>query len=440
GINLSASSNIQIQDNRIGSEADGTTSLGNQLDGVHLENSTSNLIYRNLIQGSGHVGVRIVDSSDNTVQAGNIGGSHSDGVLIVQSAGTASGNTIETTIGEGFTGLSLPNGGNGVDIVGASNNEINSNLLNNRLAGLEINGSTAVGNDFDGGLAYNNGKLGISIGDNIGTDHPNHQVNTGGGAGGGGPMLPDDGLNHPLITSASFDGTHTTITGTYLGDGNSQVSVEVYESNGADPSGFGEGERSVDSEDVTVPSDGNASFTLDGEEPPLYGANTVYSAIVERGTGSGGTDISEFSNAVKVVGASISGSVFNDVNGNGKQDPGEKGLAKQLVFVDRKGTGVFDDDIDPSAKTNSNGNFTLFGPPSGAIHLVTAVPSGFTQTLPNPKKPFYKINVAPLQHISGIIFGEEKAVAHIATIANPFNSTDSLDSKKRILDSLLSLI
>ena len=54
--------------------------------------------------------------------------------------------------------------------------------------------------------------------------------------------------------------------------------------------------------------------------------------------------------------ATISGTVFQDVNINGVQDPREPGLAGQTVFLDLSGSGTFETG-DPTATTDSNGNY-----------------------------------------------------------------------------------
>jgi hypothetical protein len=425
GIDLEASDGVQIFQNLIGTDINDTKAVPNRGDGIDLDNSSHNSLDENII-------------------GGNLG----DGVLIFQNLGeTADSNDFNNCIigtNNSEDEISIPNGLNGINIENGSDNSIENTLLyNNGLAGLEIDGASASGNDFFFGGIFNNHKLGISIGDNSGTDHPNHPVSTGGGAGAGGTPVPEEELNHPLITSAIANGNHATISGTYLGDSGTTFTINLYASSSADASGFGQGEQQVDSTQVTTDTNGNASFTFDENEVPFH-ASTFYSAFAAKSI-TGGADISEFGNAVKVTGATVSGTVFNDANGNGKQDPGEKGLAKQIVFVDANGDGSFDSDLEIFATTNSNGNFTLFGPPTGAIHLNLVVAGGFSQTLPNPKKPFYKLTIAPLSHTGGIIFGERKSAATAITSSALFspsmNSTmDDLLSKtkdKKLSDLLI---
>src|SRR5450432_855139 len=171
GIDLEATNGAQMFDNLIGTDVTATNAVPNKGDGIDLDNSSSN-------------------SLDEDIISGNLG----DGVLIFQNlVQTANSNDFNNCIigtNQSQGDISIPNGLNGIDIENGSNNLIsNSSLFNNGRAGLEINGSSASGNSFGGMGILNNHKLGISIGDNTGTDHANHPVSTGGGAGAGGTPM-----------------------------------------------------------------------------------------------------------------------------------------------------------------------------------------------------------------------------------------------------------
>lgn len=58
--------------------------------------------------------------------------------------------------------------------------------------------------------------------------------------------------------------------------------------------------------------------------------------------------------------STISGTVFNDLNMNGKFDPGEPGIAGRTVFLDIDGTGK-PDATNLSTTTDANGNFSFTG-------------------------------------------------------------------------------
>jgi hypothetical protein len=82
------------------------------------------------------------------------------------------------------------------------------------------------------------------------------------------------------------------------------------------------------------------------------------------------------------TGAAVTGIVFNDVNGNGRQDAGEKGLAGASVFPSAvKAEGVL-----PLATTDASGRYTLDNVAPGKVTIGVRAPgfrasSAATQTI-----------------------------------------------------------
>jgi len=74
----------------------------------------------------------------------------------------------------------------------------------------------------------------------------------------------------------------------------------------------------------------------------------------------------------------LGGIVFQDVNGNGLMDSGDKGLSGQTLTL-------FDDANNQIAQqtTGSNGLYVFFVP-AGTYHIVEALPPGVLQTTPTP--------------------------------------------------------
>jgi len=66
----------------------------------------------------------------------------------------------------------------------------------------------------------------------------------------------------PAITSAIFDGTFTTITGTLASAANATYTVELFINSVPNPSGYGEGERFFASLTVATDANGHAAFSL----------------------------------------------------------------------------------------------------------------------------------------------------------------------------------
>ena len=162
GIEISAAATGNtVRGNYIGTNAAGTSDLGNALDGVLIfgANNTVGGISaadRNIISGNDSNGVRLDGgvATGNTVEGNYIGtdvngtadlGNTLDGVLIF----AASSNTVGGTI-SGARNVISGNNNWGVRIVGAaSNNSIQGNYI-----GTNASGTAARGNSFDGVAIY----------------------------------------------------------------------------------------------------------------------------------------------------------------------------------------------------------------------------------------------------------------------------------------------
>ncbi|MDB5302334.1 MAG: Cna B-type [Phycisphaerales bacterium] len=78
---------------------------------------------------------------------------------------------------------------------------------------------------------------------------------------------------------------------------------------------------------------------------------------------------------------SITGTVFNDVNGNGVQDAGESPVANATVFLDLSHLGTLDP-VDPTALTNSSGIYTIANLGAGTYRVEVQAGQGLVQGAP----------------------------------------------------------
>jgi hypothetical protein len=77
--------------------------------------------------------------------------------------------------------------------------------------------------------------------------------------------------------------------------------------------------------------------------------------------------------------ATITGTVFNDINGNGKQDAGERGLARATVTgAPVQGQG----ELLRIGVTDENGRYTIPGVQAGKVMIGVQAPPGFRRTGP----------------------------------------------------------
>src|SRR6185312_3658265 len=81
---------------------------------------------------------------------------------------------------------------------------------------------------------------------------------------------------------------------------------------------------------------------------------------------TGGPSASTTSSAVvgPAVGT-VTGTLYNDINGNGSMDPGEEGIPGQVVFIDLNNNGKLDPG-EPAAVTTSSGVYTITNVPAGS--------------------------------------------------------------------------
>jgi hypothetical protein len=106
---------------------------------------------------------------------------------------------------------------------------------------------------------------------------------------------------------------------------------------------------------------------------------------------------------VQVAFGVISGTVFEDYNTSGVQDPGEPGLARQTVFLDLAGTGVLQPG-DPTAITDASGNFQLAVFSAGTYTLRQVLPGGVL--LSTPAAGSYTVTVARGANLTGRNFAD----------------------------------
>ena len=152
-------------------------------------------------------------------------------------------------------------------------------------------------------------------------------------------------------------------------------------------------------------------------------ANSIAVTLV-----SGGSSIAnEFGNFRGVLTGTISGSKFNDLNGNGVRDPGEPGLAG--VTITRTPTINDPAGANLSVVTDAQGNFTFAGVPFGNFTLTETVPAGFAQTAPpSPGTVSGTINFAQ-RDSSGHLFGNRALTGTVSgTKFNDANGNGARDA------------
>jgi titin len=279
----SAANNV-VQGNYIGIDVSGTKALPNAIDGVAVDaGATGNTVggtlagYRNVISGNARDGINI---GPNTAASGNV---IQGNFIGVDSSGTIA-------LGNGFHGLAI-HSGSANNLVGGTAAGAGNVIAYNLSSGVSLSDGFPTGNVVQGNSILGNADNGVRIilgayGNTIGGTDPAARniiayngndgvlVDTGTGnailhnsihdSGNLGIELVNGGNNNqsfPVVSSATSDGSSTTIVGTLTSTPDATYTLEFFANSVPNPSGYGEGETSLGIWTVTTDDSGNASFT-----------------------------------------------------------------------------------------------------------------------------------------------------------------------------------
>ena len=353
----------RIQGNRIGVD------VGNGLDGnrsgVRIQDGATGNTIGGTVAGDGNViggnlqdGVRIVDNSDDNRVQGNWIGTNSGGADLgnvrhgVWVEGGALATSSPTLIRIGGIGAGEPNtiafnDGDGVLVSGSGTAYV-------LITANSIHSNGELGIDLAGGTE---GASGWTANDAVGTwVGANHDPDTG----------PNKLQNYPSLSGAVWDGATLRLSGSLEAtDVVTSYRIHVYASSAADASGHGEGERYLGAFDLANIT-GTALFTNQAIAPlAAVGAGDW---ITVTATATTGTDpsTSEFSVAMQATSpGSISGTVYEDVNGNGAVLDDGVGRDGVDVFLYRDGGDQVADGVDDvlvaATVTAGGGNYSFGG-------------------------------------------------------------------------------
>jgi len=136
----------------------------------------------------------------------------------------------------------------------------------------------------------------------------------------------------------------------------------------------------------------NGSFTFPNLPPGTYNVREVVPANSQPTTpnpvsvtltaGQTTPATVNFGNSLQT--GTISGTKFNDTNGNGTQDTGEIGIPGVTIFLDTNNNGTADTG-ETQATTGTNGSYSFPNLQTGTYNVREVVPTGFTATTPNPR-------------------------------------------------------
>lgn len=139
---------------------------------------------------------------------------------------------------------------------------------------------------------------------------------------------------------------------------------------------------------------------------------------------SGGTNAAGVNFGNNFPTGSISGFKFNDLNGDGVNEPPEPRVANWSIYLDLNNNGSLDSN-EPSTLTNPQGNFSFINLPAGTYLVREVQQPGFRQTTPNPSP----ITVTNGTNATNISFGNSLVLGNISGVKfNDINANGRLDT------------
>ncbi len=262
--------NVDIVNNFIGVNATGTAALGNSY-GIQVWENASNVVIGGGLVGEGNV----------------ISGNSSHGIYVDDVDGTI---ILNNKIGVALNGVDpLGNGGHGIflendvdnTVVGQAND--GNTIAFNGLDGIRhyyccgYNGFSTNGNSIRANSIHSNGDLGIDL---AGNAAGGVTINDGAGDADTGP---NDYQNYPGLLIARNNGY---MYGLLVTRGSIQYTVDFFETDTCDDSGYGEGKTWLGSINVTTDPTGNALINTTLANAPALGRYVTTTATASDGSTS----------------------------------------------------------------------------------------------------------------------------------------------------------
>jgi len=401
----SSISGNQVTDIPSGYYQDGGKSIGGGIAAQADSTITASTISNNSVTGGG--GYSSQERSNYAAHPGGVG--FGGGVYAPASVNlTITNSTIYGNAAVGGAGGDFDAGpGDGAaGGTGAGGGIYSSDLT---LADSTVTGNTAMG----------------GAGGKITFYEPNYSPGNAGAAYAGGAFAGNATLTNSILSANTADGAFSDIS-TFIvtdGSGNNLIGVGrgfTPNSDGAFINGVNGNKVGINNPLLSViGNNGGPTHTM----VPLPGSPAIdagNNGLIPPGITTDQRGLPRIVGKAIDIGAtefqaSIFGTVFDDANGNGKQDTGESGVPGVTVFIDTTNSGAFKSG-DPKATTNSSGNYSFTGLVAGTYIVRQILPTGDNQIFPTLGYGNH-VTVAAGQTATGANFGDQKAAVALGSIS-----------------------
>ena len=158
-----------------------------------------------------------------------------------------------------------------------------------------------------------------------------------------------------------------------------------------------------------------AGFT---QTQPASGGYTITLA-------AGGSSLNNiFGDFLGTLNGTLSGFVFNDLNGNGVRDPGEPGMAGVTVGRAPQISPLCTAPLCATVITDADGSFRFDAVPFGTYVLSEIVPAGFSQTAPPPPGTITATLDVAHPNIPDLLFGNQALASSLKIFGSVFVDTN----------------
>jgi hypothetical protein len=401
----------------------GVTISGNNLSGVFYCGSASgtyNLSNLTLTQGHNGLNNNGTGTLNNVTVTGNSGatgnGIYNAGTLTIINSTISANSSIGSVAGGIFNApkahLTLTNdtiSGNSAAEAGGLENFGTANLTNVTISGNSDTGLSqqagGIFNDLNGVLSLDNCTI------------------SGNTAKVGGGLLAFNPSTTTIANTVIAGNTATTgpdVSGTITSQGFNFIGKKDASSGWIASDKTGTAASPLAAKLGALANNGGPTLTM----LPLAGSPLIdkgSNPLIRAGSTTDQRGLARIQNGIVDIGAvetppppaTIAGTVFNDANGNGKLDTGEKGILNVKIYLDTNKNGS-PDSGEAFLLTDASGNFKVLNLKPGTYRVREVVPTG--QMLVAPATGFYDLTVVGGQNSVGSLFAD-KASAATATIS-----------------------